>query len=105
MGQDAMIDCPFDDCLTFELPTKLADHIHAAHLVGRDPADELSIEQIELAILNLTTQIVTGIDILQLPRAHEVLHRARLDARPDAVIDLELIRRLLGDRELAEVSA
>lgn len=86
-----MIDCPFDDCLTFEPTTKLADHIHAAHLIGRDPADELSLEQVESAIANLAAQDVTGMDVLQLPRAQEVLGRARIDARPEAVLRLMLV--------------
>jgi hypothetical protein len=96
-----MIDCPFDDCLSFEPPAKLADHIDLAHLTGRDPADELSLEQIESAISNLGAQTVTGMEILQLPSAHELLGRARIDARPEA----EIVLRLVLGRALLEASA
>lgn len=86
-----MIDCPFDDCLSFEADATLAVHLLQRHLEGIGPADELSIEQLAEAIDNLTTQSAVGMELLQVPRAREVLERAALTARPEAALSLAVV--------------
>lgn len=89
-----MIDCPFDDCLSFDADARLADHLAARHLEGIGPADELSSEEITVAIANLEAQHPVGMELLQIPRAREVLQGAARTARPEADLSRAVVFEL-----------
>lgn len=96
-----MLDCPFDDCLSFEESTPLATHLEAVHLTGADEADALSIEQLLAAIATLREAHAAQAKI-QRPRAFEVLQAAIPRARSEAELGLRLDLRLA--LEQAEVA-